>query len=134
MKALKSVDEHRSIRLIQNVRSNLDDQVRPYPEKISIERGMVQFAQCESVRDERLSKRIGVGDYVCGVQQFVVAKATKRTSPLIRLEYSEPKRNLMQSMTRRHGDVLAARVFNPLSDSRYGSSDVPGVIELNTKT
>lgn len=68
MESLKSMAQHRSIRLIQDVSPNLDYEIRAYAKEVAVERRVMELAKGEAVRDMRFAERIRVGDYVCGVE------------------------------------------------------------------
>ena len=95
MKALEPVDQHRTIRFIEHVPTNLDDAVRPNPDQISIERRVVEAAKRDSVRYRRLTKGICIRQDVCGLEQFLAFEATDGAVVLVGAYDSLAERSLM---------------------------------------
>ena len=74
MQALKPVQQHRPIVLVQNLSPNLDDVVGPDADKLPVEGGVVQLAEREPVLNARLTAGLCVWNDVGGVEQLLVAE------------------------------------------------------------
>jgi hypothetical protein len=53
VKALKTVNEHRAIGLIENVPTNLHYAIGPDPDEVPVERRVVKPAQSDTIWDDR---------------------------------------------------------------------------------
>ena len=95
MEALEAVHQHGTISFLEDVASNLDDAIGADSEEVTIERRMVELAQCEPVRHERLTQRISVGDDVRCVEQLVVVEAAQGTGLTVRMENADSERALV---------------------------------------
>jgi hypothetical protein len=60
MKTLEAMDKHRPVDLFEHVPPQLNDVIRPDPQDIMVERGMMQPTQREAIRDEWLGSRIEI--------------------------------------------------------------------------
>ena len=61
---LKAVGQHRSIRLCEDVATDLDQVVGPYAEDVGIEGGVMDLAEREPIGHDRLTLHMGVGQDV----------------------------------------------------------------------
>jgi hypothetical protein len=102
--------EHRPVDLVQDIQPNLDQTIGAHPEDVAVERGMMELAQGQPVRDLRVSSRIAIGHDVSGLQHFVLAQATNRAMLLIGNEHPLAKRLLVESDANLTGDVSAANL------------------------
>lgn len=62
MEPLHSMLQHRSVDFLQHVEAHLDVIVGIDADDVTIERGVMQLAQCEAVRNARLAFRIAIRD------------------------------------------------------------------------
>ncbi len=79
MKPLNRVLKGRPIGLLQNVGPDLNNVVRPHSQEEPIEGRVVQSAQRDPILYDRLTLRLGVRDYMRGVEQFTVPQPAERT-------------------------------------------------------
>src|SRR3712207_2659018 len=61
---LQPVLEHRAIDLFENVPTNVNNQVRPHTEDVSVVGGVVDLAERDPIRDDRQSLLVGISDDV----------------------------------------------------------------------
>ena len=64
MEALNAMNQHRSVDLRQDVGSDLDDVIRGDAQNVRVERAMMERAQGNAVRHDRLSPRMAIGQTV----------------------------------------------------------------------
>jgi hypothetical protein len=83
VKALKAVNQHWAVLLIENVLADLDDVVRPDPNYVPVEGGVVERAQREAVRDRWHAAWVRIRHDVGGVEQFIAAEAAYRAVVLV---------------------------------------------------
>jgi hypothetical protein len=95
METLKTVDQHRSVCFIEDIWPHLDNIIRCYSNHVSIERRVVESAQCDAVWDRRDAKWIGIGNDVRRFQKFVSSKTAHRAVMLIGVNDAFPKLALM---------------------------------------
>jgi hypothetical protein len=65
---LQPVSQHRSVDLLEDVRTDLDLQVGPDAEDVPVERCMVDLAERESVGDDRLTSGVAIRQDVGGIE------------------------------------------------------------------
>src|SRR6058998_3509026 len=92
------MNKHRSIRLPQHVFANLDREVRPYPEDLRIEGGVVQFAHRKTVRNDRKPPRMPIWKDMSSVEKFRVLEAAHRATLLIGPDYPKSESLLMKPL------------------------------------
>jgi hypothetical protein len=51
VKPLKAMNQHRAVRLFQDIPAYFDDVVRPDPNQIGVERGVMESAEGDAIRD-----------------------------------------------------------------------------------
>ena len=68
MEALNAMNQHRSVNLLQDVGSDLDDVIRGDAQNVCVKRAVMERAQGNTVRHDRLSLRMAIGQNVCGVR------------------------------------------------------------------
>ena len=125
---LQAVTQHRAVDLFQNVAPDLDDTVRPYAKNVRVERGMVELAEGESVRNDRLAARVPIGEDVRGFEKLAVTQPADRTRLTIRAPLAPDylPHAYAQRITRRSTDIAAA-IRQPdrrRSQPRYRSREV----------
>ena len=74
MDLLKTDDQHRSVPFLEDRPTDLDHVVRSNCKEETIECGMVKFAECDAVTDDRLALRIAVRNDVSSIKEFLMAK------------------------------------------------------------
>ncbi len=68
--------EHRAVRFLEYGWAHLDDVVGPNGEEEPIERGVMQLAERDAIRDQRLALGVAVrGDLRC-VEKFLMPEST----------------------------------------------------------
>ena len=95
---LQAIAQHRSVDFFEDVRTNFDLQIGANAEDVPVKRGVVDFAECESVRHDRLAAGMAVWQNVGGVEKFCVPEPTYGTrgavgdqDPLAELSLMDPK-------------------------------------------
>jgi hypothetical protein len=104
---LQAVSEHRTILLVEDVLSDLHNEVWPNAENGSIEGRVVDLAQCETIGDARLTEWIAVLDDVSRVEEFAMTKPAHRTAIPIGSKHALPKTALVETLLGGHRDVSA---------------------------
>src|SRR2546425_12310490 len=72
LESLQAVLQDRPVRLVENVLAQLHRQVRPHAQDVPVERRVVQLAQRQPVRHDRLAPRMPVRQDVRRVEQLLV--------------------------------------------------------------
>jgi len=72
MEALQPVLQHRAVNLLQHVHPHLDHVIGPHADDVRVERRVVQLAQRQAVRHQRLAFEMGVSDDVGRFEQFLM--------------------------------------------------------------
>ena len=70
LKSLKAMDEHRPVRLSQHVFADFDREVRPYPQDLSVEGGMMKLAHRKTVGNDREAPRMSVREDMSRVEEL----------------------------------------------------------------
>lgn len=108
MELLEPVDEHGSIDLVTKVRSKLHDEIGPDSQEVFVKGRVVEFAQCQAVRDQGLTHWIAVGDDVRGIQKFDMSKAANCAAGLISSKDALTEAHLMEACEGDYGQVSPA--------------------------
>ena len=108
MEALDAMNQHRSVDLRQDVGSDLDDVIRCDAQNVRVERAMMERAQRNTVRHDRLSLRMAIGQDVCRLQQLLVLQLADRAMALVGLDYPQTERLLMQPLLDLARDVATS--------------------------
>jgi hypothetical protein len=58
VESLETVEQHRSVALVPHILAHVNDGVRPDPEQVRVERGVVQAAQRHTVLNRRLPQNV----------------------------------------------------------------------------
>ena len=77
MHILKSVEQHGTVLLFQDIVSNFDDIVWPYADHETVKRCVVQFAEGNTVIHNGIAIGFSIRDDVRRVQQFKVFQAAE---------------------------------------------------------
>ncbi len=99
VKPLESVNQHRSVRFIQDIFAHLHNAVRADSDQIRVERGMVKSAQRQSVRYGRDAERVSIRQDVSSFEKLIPAQAADRAVVLIRPDDAFPELSLMQALS-----------------------------------
>ena len=92
------MEKHRTVDLLENVLSDLDDAVWPDAEDMTIEGGVVDLAPREPVRSDGLPTWMPVWQNVRRVEQLGMGEAAHCTSILVRDEHPLRKGTLMHAL------------------------------------
>lgn len=103
VEALEAVHEHRAIHLAEDVVADVHDQVGADTHDVAIERGVVQTAQREAVRYDRLAS-LRIRRDMGGVDKFAASQPTHRTRTGVGAQHLSAKPRLVHS----HGHDRAA--------------------------
>jgi hypothetical protein len=68
LKPLQAMLQHGAILLPEDVQANLDHEVGPDAEDVSVKGGMVKRAECQPIGDDRFALRVTVGKNVGRLQ------------------------------------------------------------------
>ena len=130
---LQSMTEHRPILLFKDIAMNLDHEVGPNTEDVSIKCGVMNLAERETIRHNGIALRVTIRKDVRGLEQFGMTKPTHRAAFPIRCQNSRSKLLLMHSSLREHRDVLASRGCGRLGHAGLCGADHATVIHLHAK-
>ncbi|HET6639045.1 MAG TPA: hypothetical protein VFH82_09725, partial [Gemmatimonadota bacterium] len=96
LKSLKPVEEHRTVDFLENIHPYIDPTVRTNAENVPVVRCMVELAERQPVRDDRVSLRVLIGKDVRRVEEFSVAKPADRTAFPISPQHAFAEPGLME--------------------------------------
>ena len=68
MQFLQPVPKHRAVLFLEDVGANLNHEIRPDTEDVSVERGVVNLAQSNTVWDDRMPVRMAIRENVRGLE------------------------------------------------------------------
>ncbi len=102
---LNRVLECRTIALLEDIRPDLDNIIRPQSDEELIEYRMVKAAQSDAVADNRLALRLSVRNNMGGVKQFLMTKAAKSALPTIRFKHPFAESPLVEPNAYRRREV-----------------------------
>src|SRR6266849_7916406 len=105
VETLQTDFEHRTVCLTQNVMPDLDLQIGSNTQDVRVERGVVELAQSEAIRNDRFSKRMFVGQYVSCIQQLLVAQSAYGTGFVIGVQNPHAEERLMKPPGHQRGEV-----------------------------
>jgi hypothetical protein len=106
LKILQAMTQHRAVDLLEDVVPDLDDEVGPNPDYVTVEGGMVQFAHGHPVRDHRLTSRVAVGEDMGRVEQLDVVEPAQGARFPIGQQHPLAESQLMEPVPNETGDVL----------------------------
>jgi hypothetical protein len=109
MESLDRVPEGGSVDFDQNVAPDFDSVVRPNTDNVVVERGVMDLAHRDPVRDERVTA-FGVAQDMSRVEKFSVAQRADRASVFVRVEDPRPEEWLMEPLTDRAVGIPAPGV------------------------
>ena len=78
MHSLKSVEQHWPIFFFQDIVTNFDDIVGPYPDHETVKGRVVEFAEGNTVTHNGITVGFSIGDDVRRVQKFEMLQAAER--------------------------------------------------------
>src|SRR5256885_9292351 len=99
--------EHRSVLLLEDVIADLHHKVGPYSEDVSVERGVVNLAERETIGNHRVAPRMAVGKDVRSLEKLGVAQHAHRAALPVRAQDPSAELLLVHASLRNHSDVLA---------------------------
>jgi hypothetical protein len=97
MEPLQAVAKHRAVALLEHLRVNLDNIIRPDPYQEMIEGGMVNLAEGESVGHRGIPCGVSVRDDVRSVEKITVAEAAEGALVTICAKDALPESPLVQT-------------------------------------
>jgi hypothetical protein len=118
LKPLKSVQEHGTIDLLENVQADVYSAIRANAENVLIVRRVVELAEGKSIRDERLPEGMLVRKDVRGVQKLPVAQTTNRAAFSIRSQHTLAEPGLMEPVASLDCHVGATSIGALVSEQR----------------
>lgn len=95
MELLKAVLKHRTVVLLEYVISDFDDVVWRYADYVRVVCAVMDLAEREAVRYDRLAARLAVGNDVRGVKELGVLDVADGTVVAIGVEYHHAEGLLM---------------------------------------
>lgn len=107
---LQTVDQHRPVDLVEDIAPHLHHVVGAHAQDVAVEGGVVQLAERQSVRDDRLPERVRVGQDVRGVQEFAVTQTAHGARLPVGGQDTLPEADLVQALLNQPGDVTAPRI------------------------
>ena len=90
VKPLQTVEQHRTVLLIQNVMADFDDPVRAYGNEVLVVRGVMQLAEGLPIWHARISPFLVRND-VSGIEEFAMPQTANRALSLVRTQDSLTK-------------------------------------------
>src|SRR5689334_9016726 len=105
MDLLEANDQHRAVGLREDGWTDLDPIVGPHSEEESVESCMVEFAQGQTIRNNRASLLISVRGDVSRIEQLAVPQATKRATLPVGTDHPLAERYLVQPTLNRRRHV-----------------------------
>ena len=97
--------EHGSVRLEEQFRTDLNNEVGTNADEIGVVGGVVDFAKRQAIGHNRFSRWLSVRDDMGGIEQFGMMQAANGTAFRIGVKHTRPKDGLMQSRHREAGYV-----------------------------
>jgi hypothetical protein len=89
--------EHRAVRLVPNPLPDVDDQVGTDAQDVSVEGAVMEPAEGQAVRQDRLAPRVPVGKDVRGVGELRVAQAADGAPLLVGAQDAPPEALLVEA-------------------------------------
>ena len=108
LEALQPVLQHRAISLSENVKSHLHGEVGADAQDMAVKGGVMEFAEGQTVWDDRFSLGVPIREDVSSLQQFLMPQAADRALDLVCAEDTLPKALLMEAALGDGRHVLAA--------------------------
>ena len=105
MHSLESVKEHRTVLLEEDVPPNLDEVVGPDPDEVLVIRSVVQLAERQPVGHYRIPSRIGIGDYVCRIEEWFMPQTAEGTLRPVGAQHTFPEGLLVEPPSECRRDV-----------------------------
>lgn len=121
--ALKSVDEHWPINLLQDILPNLDHVVRCDAHDVRVKSRVMQFAEGNAVGDYSVAGRVRITDDVRSVEELIALQSTDGAVALIGIQYALAELSLVEALLNLPGGVPAPyrRLFGRIRDVSHGS-------------
>ncbi len=109
MQFLQAMQKHRTVALFAYVAADVHAVIGRYPDQVAVVGSMVDLAQTQPVRDDRVTPVFAVGHDVGGVEQSAMTQAAQGTAPCIGIDDMFAKGRLVEAAPGFTGDVTAAR-------------------------
>jgi len=139
MHLLKAVLEHWTVHLPQQRAVDADLEPRSDAEEIPVEGRMVNLAQGQSIRNDRIATKLCVTDDVRSIEQFGMSQSAHRTRRTVRIEHLLTEDGLMETLPRHPGGIDLLRCaqgaqVDPdiVSGEREGELEILRVLALRT--
>jgi hypothetical protein len=115
LEPLQPMQQHWSVFLTQDIFSDLDPQIRPDPQHLAVERGVVERTQRQSIRNEWQTARMSVGQNMRGVKQLAMVEPADTTGLVVRKQGPLSKGSLVKALLDLGGDVPTPSVRAEIS-------------------
>lgn len=112
MVLLKTVTQHRAIDFYEDVGSDLDDVVGTDPEDVGVEGCVMDLAEREAVRHDRIATVVTVSEDVRSVEQLYVSDLTDGAALAVRAQDALAERSLVEAHHGEARDVGASRLVD----------------------
>jgi len=99
--------QHGAVLFLQHAGSNIDDQIRTYPQEVSVEGGVMELAQGQPVTNRRQSTLM-VRDNMGRVQELLVSQGTDCAVSSVRFQDAASEAGLVESLLGKDRDIVAA--------------------------
>src|SRR2546428_7122689 len=109
LKALEAMLKHRPVDFLHYVEAHGDLEVRRDADEVTVEGGVVELAERETVGNDRLAQGMAVREDVSGFQQLVMAEPADGAALLVSAEHALAKAPLVQALPDHRGHVLSPR-------------------------
>src|SRR5262249_13332634 len=110
MEPLKTMLQHQSVNLIQDIHAHFHRVVRCDADDVAIERGMMQLAERQSVRNPRVAFWISVGDDMCSFEELLMAQAADRAVLAIRFKHTFTECLLVKALSDQSSHIATSDV------------------------
>lgn len=109
MKSLQPVNEHRPVRVVEDILPDFHNAVWPDSDQVSVEGGVMEAAQRNAVRHGRFTERVGVRQNVGRLDQLLAFQPTDCTVELIGPDDSFTERRLVQALSEEPRRIPSSR-------------------------
>ena len=89
--------KHRSVRLLEQPGAHVHDEIGSYSDEVGVVGSVVDLAKREPIGNDRLARRLTVGDDMSGVEQFWMAETAHGTTLRVSAQHPSPKHRLMEA-------------------------------------
>jgi hypothetical protein len=127
--SLEPVQEHRAVDLLEDVRTDLQDQVGTDSDDVRVERRVVELAQRQTIGHDRLAQRVPIGQNVGRVKQLRMVQPAHGACLPVRTQHAYAEVCLVQALQRQSQLVTPPR-FLVVKD-KFSAYQHAGLIDLN---